>query len=278
MRCALKIFRTLTVFTLILFSAPLLAKEDNERLEHLLVASGFKNAVAAFVYQVKLGLNQERLTNPKEALNDFEKKLYLEKLDADLLFQRVQQELAGKITDEQFDYLEKLYQQDLVRKALAEETASGTPEGMAAQTKYLQTLQQNPPDKETVQLFHEIESAYLTTEIAVFQITSIMRAKQKTIWKFNNNLTDENLQKLDYFISRMTDNLTGKMRKHMRMSLMYMYRDFNTQQLKSLLEFANDKKRLEYSMLAVDALNVAIVEGIQNGLTAVLDYRKQKQS
>jgi len=269
------------IFFLFLFiiNFPLWANpEKNITLPKLLEVSGSLNGISVFLRQVDLTINQERITNPEEALSEYEKELYLKDLTYNGIVEKLMIDLGEKLSPNTQDYLLKLYDLEIIKRQINAEAESATPEGITNLTRYFQTLQKTPPSKKKIRLIHELESAFMATEMSIYSIVSFTRARTETVLKYRNQWNSENIQKLDYQFSKMSDNLEKPTRNQMRMAYLYIYKDFSIDELEELLLHAKDEKRINYTVSFLDSFNRIVVEGVKKGLLSVLKYREKSET
>lgn len=271
-KCKQIVVKRILIFVFVFFT-PIAWAEEDGKIAELLEVSGINSGLGVFVDQVKMELNKERITHPDEALSDFEKKLYMEKLQPDVLKQSMQKYLQKHFSQVEVDELIKFYKQDIMVQAARLEEASATPEGQTKQAEYLQKLYKNPPPKERVQLIHSLEKASMATETSIYIISALIRERIKVGLVFNGQYDSDSAQKLDYQIYQLKENMEPTIRNQFRMALLYVYKDFTNEEIEELITLLDDKRRVRFQIVVTDGMAEVLTKGVAAGLNSVLNFR-----
>ncbi len=249
-------------------------KVSQKSIEKLLEVSGISRSIEIMEEQTLLGLAQEHVTDPENALSRDEQEIFMKLQRADVLQKNITLALQEALSPEDVDYLLDFYHKQLMRKLLKAELHLITPEGARDMKIYFQGFLEDIPPRNRIELINEIVDASMEAEQAVFILSAVTREKIKARFEYEDRFDEEIQQKLEYHITTFKNNMETNVRNEMRLNYMFLCRDFSQEELESLYALLQDEKRVKLQVAYTDALAQSLRKSVNTGIKAILRYRE----
>ncbi len=246
----------------------------DDQLSELLDISGISITINSMEEENLLKLATEHITDPENALTRDEKDIFMQQLRSSVLKNQVVSIMKQELTTDDVDYLLHFYKNNLMQKLLKAELYLKSPDAAKGIKIYFKNIRDQLPSKDRISKVIDIVNAALSTERAIFILAAVKREKSRALLEFYGQYNEETEQKLNYQISIYQNSVEKNIRDDIRLTSMYLYRDFTNKELTNIYELLQDKKWIKFQVAYTDAITQSLSKALNAGLKSVLNYRK----